>query len=326
MSARLQWRRYRRAFRAPLQVSGRTWFEREGIIIRLDKDDGSVGFGEIAPVPWFPVECLEEAGVFLDSLGGVYDGSKIETLPCTSFALGCAMRPPAATSTEPLPCSALLPAGEAAVETARLALDAGYTTLKWKIGVLEPEREWKLAGALLDCITDVIQLRLDANGGLTTDSLRGWGRVLSGAPVEFMEQPLPMGREQEAVDLCAEAGLPLAFDESACTMTALRELSARFPEVTYVIKPSQAGDPGSLCDFLAGSPKLKRVYSSAFESAIGFQAVWHLAASDKQSSGACGFGTDAYFEDDGFGVQSTAPLLESSLMTDERLEALWKRL
>lgn len=332
MKYRVEWRRYRREFRQPLRVSGQKWAVREGLILRLEDGGEHVGFGEVAPVPWFPVERLTEAEAFLSALGGEWDGSGLravtEALPCTAFALGCALEPWRASSYQfGLPYAALLPAGAQAVEAARQSIERGFTTLKWKIGVDGPEREWGYARALLEeAIRGRALLRLDANGGLTPGQLRGWARVLQGAPVGFIEQPLPVGQEEEASVICQEAGLPLAFDESACTLSSLKALALEYPGATYIIKPSQAGDPQSLRAFLKEQPRLRRVYSSAFESAVGLDAVWNLTAADRLAAYASGFGTGTYFPDDKLGVQVDSPFLPRPVLRSAQLEMLWKLL
>lgn len=332
MIGKLAWRRYNRPFEKPLRVSGRNWEKREGIILRVEQTDGQVGFGEIAPVPWFPVESLAEAQAFLESLGEAIETSQVaglaDKLPCTAFALSCALNPsqekPTVTS---LATAGLLPAGKEAIEAAKQLLDLGYTTLKWKVAVNEAKSEWGVAESLLNCIRGRAQLRLDANGGLNAETLRGWVQVLESAPIDFFEQPLPVGREAEALEICGEGGLPIAFDESACTLSSLERLYACYPDAVYVLKPSQAGSPASLWAFLNDRPALKRVYSSAFESAIGLDAVWCIIAGDAHAAYASGLGTAAYFEDDGLGshIQNGAEI-ERPLSGLDAMEALWNRL
>ena len=47
------------------------------------------GFGEVAPIPFFKTETIDEARAFIGSLGKLVDLDDLqipETLPCTAFA------------------------------------------------------------------------------------------------------------------------------------------------------------------------------------------------------------------------------------------------
>ena len=61
MNYRFQYLPYRRVFRRSLVTAHGEWSHREGIVVRLEREDGAFGFGEIAPVPWFGTETLEVA-------------------------------------------------------------------------------------------------------------------------------------------------------------------------------------------------------------------------------------------------------------------------
>lgn len=318
MSARVAWRRYRRTFRAPLHVSGHTWTRREGIIVRLERQDDSVGFGEIAPVPWFPVECLDDAEAFLQTMGHG-QARPPSHLPCTAFALSAAEQDrPTFSEGEELPTAALLPAGEPALEALTTKLGDGCRTFKWKIGVHETETEWAVAKQIGAILQGQGRLRLDANGGLTVAQLKGWAQALAGLPIDYVEQPLPVGMEQETAEVCRATGLPYAFDESACTLISLRRLSTLYPDAVYVVKPSQSGTTTDLAQFLKTHPDIQRVFSWAFETPIGFAAV-HVFSKELPSLGAPGFGSQDVFEEDVFSVLS--PQLKI-----RELEALWKQL
>jgi muconate cycloisomerase len=62
-----------------------------------------------------------------------------------------------------------------------------------------------------------ISLRVDANGGWTVDSARIMIRWLAERGVEYVEQPLPLGQEEDLPALFRDSPLPLFADES-CRM------------------------------------------------------------------------------------------------------------
>ncbi len=65
---RFEFRPYRRPFKRPLSTSHGIWDVREGIILRLTDETGQVGWGEIAPIPWFGSESLQQALDFCQQL------------------------------------------------------------------------------------------------------------------------------------------------------------------------------------------------------------------------------------------------------------------
>ncbi|WOO42159.1 o-succinylbenzoate synthase [Rubellicoccus peritrichatus] len=332
MRHKLEWRRYSRRFIKTLAVSGYDWATREGIIVKLTSEDGRIGFGEIAPVPWFPVESLEAAERRLAGLGEYWEDTKEvadnSDFPCTSFGLRCAsgwlngFQP----VHEQLHIAGLLPAGKEAVKRVEGLLDEGFSTFKWKIGVDDRESEWRWAEQIFRLIHGRGVLRLDANGGLSSEDFEGWCRFLGEFPVEFVEQPLPVGKEREAFDIGRNYSISVAFDESVCKLESLERLSQEFSDAVFVIKPSQTGDPLRLSRWVVEHPLIRRIYSSAFETCIGFSHVFHLAALDTHAAEACGFGGVALMENDGLGLASSGPLLPTNSIQPIDFQTLWNQL
>ena len=89
---------YRRPLRAPLRTAHGTWAEREGIILRLEDESGRVGFGEIAPIPWFGTETLAAAEEICRKFGANVTLEVLDAIPeqmgCVRFALGQAREQP----------------------------------------------------------------------------------------------------------------------------------------------------------------------------------------------------------------------------------------
>lgn len=292
--------------------------------MRLETVTGQVGFGEIAPVPWFPVETLEQAKNFLKGLSSMprpITPSVPDNLPCTQFALATALQQSGLPAYHrSLPCAGLLSAGDTALEQLGPLLDAGYTTFKWKVGVHTCETEWRIAKQLFAQLHGKGVLRMDANGGLTREDFAAWCHFLSEFPIDYMEQPLPVGLEVDTVKISADHGIRIAFDESACTSNQLKALAKCHPEAIYVIKPSQAGEPYALAAWLSGNPHIRRVYSWAFETHVGFASVVNMALSDAHCSEAAGFGGAALFTDDAPATPS-GPIIQA---LDETPETLWE--
>ena len=140
---------YQRPFRQPLKTSHGVWQVRAGIIIQLTDNLGRSHQGEIAPIPWFGSESIEQAILWCQQLSDNITTAQIyqipDNLPACQFGFGSALTAFNAdrakiVQTE-LNISALLPSGAAAIERLPALSSQGYSTFKWKIGVLPIEQE-----------------------------------------------------------------------------------------------------------------------------------------------------------------------------------------
>jgi o-succinylbenzoate synthase len=83
MTYRFEFRPYQRQFTRSLLTSHGRWDIREGIILRLTDAMGSIGWGEIAPVPWFGSETLEQALELCQQLPQEITAETIFSIPST---------------------------------------------------------------------------------------------------------------------------------------------------------------------------------------------------------------------------------------------------
>ncbi len=311
MDGHLQFRVYSRSFRQPLQTRHGQWAERQGIILRLRDGAGRVGFGEIAPIPWFGSETLEQAVDCCRQLSedllttGESWRSAIadipDRLPACQFGFESALamldgdrdcQPEDAGPNSAQGWSALLPAGEAALSAWRSLWDQGFRTFKWKLGGgSEPLATSELAQLqrLRRALPRAAKLRLDANGGLSRESARRYldqcdALGAEGAGIEFLEQPLPPEDFAVMQDLAQQYQTPLALDESVATLCQLRGYYQWGWRGVFVVKPAIAGSPTRLRQFCRAHP-LDLVFSSALETPIGRQAGLRLAADVRPSFG-----------------------------------------
>jgi len=304
---RLDYRQYFRRFSTPLKTAHGEWSQREGVLIRLDAPDGSVGYGEAAPVPHFQ-EPQREPGILaeqaaLENLGGVFQVDHINeiTLPTLRWALECALSQladPALPGVR-VPVAGLLPAGEAALGALSRQLGTGRRAFKWKIGVGPAKDEIALAHHIAAALPKGVRLRLDANGGLDEEAYAAWRAWIREhrKQVDYLEQPLPVG--QEDVIFAQAEDAPVALDESVVGVDQLTEMAARYPRAVFIIKPSLLGSRAEYLRWRAANGLCRVVYSSCFETAIGLKAVWEMAALDWPPLSPAGLDTVSAFENDG---------------------------
>ncbi|MFK8183857.1 MAG: o-succinylbenzoate synthase [Phormidesmis sp.] len=325
-----EFRPYRRPFRRPLKTSHGAWKHREGIILRLSDAQGRVGYGEIAPLPWFGSETQAQALTFcrkvpvhLCTSGGF---TILPTLPACKFGFEVAMdnlsrnTPSSLRSAElaTVQYSALLPAGQAALTAWPPLWALGHRTFKWKIGVAPVAVEMAWLKSLMDQLPLSAKLRLDANGGLNELSAHHWLDCCDrlGHRVEFIEQPLPPDRFDDLLKLAHRYKTPIALDESVTTLEHLKTHYFRGWDGIYVIKAAIFGSPSQLKQFCLDYP-VDLVISSVFETDIGRQALIDLAVElaallPNAPCRVLGLGTQQWLPNDG--------------LDDPDWEALWNRL
>jgi len=186
----------------------------------------------------------------------------------------------------PAPVSALLlPAGDEAITALEQALSRPGNTsalvAKWKVRVLECDRELQVLEQLLEQLPVGAKLRLDANGGWDRATAGRWAmRLEKEAKLHWLEQPLPPCDHAGLLALARR--LPVALDES------LRD-GAGVPSGWpgwLVHKPAVEGDPRPLLHQLQiGAPR--RMVSTALETGIGGRAVAHFAALISRGPSPC---------------------------------------
>src|SRR5205085_7138681 len=81
--------------------------------------------------------------------------------------------------------------------------------------------------AVLSAAPHGIALRVDANGGWSVDSARSMIPWLAERGVEYVEQPLPLGQEEDLPALYANSPIPIFADESCRTASDIPKLAGR---------------------------------------------------------------------------------------------------
>ena len=277
------------------------WEIRAGIIIQLTDDLGVSHQGEIAPISWFGSESIEQAICWCQQVGDSITTAQIhqipDCLPACQFGVGSALTAFDSTPSAPalIPAlSALLPSGAAAISQIPVLLAQGYSTFKWKIGVLPIAEEMAIWQQLIVALPEHAKLRLDGNGGLSDQQAQQWLELCSQEPrIEFIEQPLGVDSIEQMQALAQIYNTPIAIDESVATFALLQAAHAQGWRGIYVVKPGIAGFPWRLAEFIT-QHQLDVVFSSVMETSVGRDAAFRLA-SGLQLTRSMGFGVDEWF-------------------------------
>jgi o-succinylbenzoate synthase len=302
MNYQFQFDRYQQKFKQPLKTNHGIWNVREGIIIKLTNESGKIGWGEIAPIPWFGSETLQQAIDFCEQFGNSIAGKNIweipDSLSACQFAFESAIEsfknyPDLEISNSKL--AGLLPTGILALSAWETLWTEGYRTLKWKIGVADIKEELDIFEKLIQLIPNKAKLRLDANGGLNYQEAKTWLETVKNTNVEFIEQPLPVNEFEAMLKLSEISDTPIALDESVANIQDLKKCYDLGWRRVFVVKVAIAGSPSQLRHFLQ-THKIDAVFSSVFETSIGRQAALKLAIELSNPQRALGFGVNHWLD------------------------------
>lgn len=332
MAYRFMYRTYRLPLQTPLRTAHGPWTEREGIIVRLEDESGRVGFGEIAPIPWFGTETLAEAEEVCRKFGDRVTDEMLDQVSgrmgAVRFALAAARsRPGAERTARRVPLTALLPAGKAALAELPARLEAGWLSFKWKVGVESPEEEIGLLDDLLGALPAYAKLRLDANGAWNRRTAERWLTRCADRPVEFVEQPVAPDDEAALHGLAEDFPVKLALDESVAQLDEARRWQAEGWPGVFVIKPAIAGPLEDIAAWVVANGA-DVVLSSAIETALGRAAILQFAL---RHHGALlrrspGFGIGEVFGDRRWDGPLLGSVLDEGWFKAINPEALWNAL
>lgn len=275
---------------------------RSGALIHITDEQGNSGWGDIAPLPKWSKETLEDALLSLNQRQHeiikmdwtarycLNELANLKLLPSASFGLESALL----SLISPLPgvkvrASALLMGSPTEIlEQARLRHLEGYTLAKLKVSNLNFEE----AFCLINHLKDKFRLRIDVNRAWTTpDSLRFFSQFPLDT-FDYVEEPF-----QNPHDL-AQFLHPLAVDESFPDDLSLEQLESLPTLKALIYKPTiQGGMVGCIpLHEWAIKRGIALVLSSSFESDLGLVYV-ALIAHRLALSAPVGIGTYQFLND-----------------------------
>ena len=206
MTVRLQQRPFRFQLRQPLQTAAGVLRERRGWLLRLEDENGLLGWGEVAPLA---ADQLAPCEARLERLPQDVSRPQLEAelsgCPAAlAFGLGAALAEldglvgsPSEPWRQSPPPAWLLPSGQRMLEVLNSVLaqhgSPAPLTFKWKVAAAGDAVEQRLLEQLLERLPANGRLRLDANGGWDYATARRWMMSLAPDPrFAWLEQPLPV--------------------------------------------------------------------------------------------------------------------------------------
>jgi o-succinylbenzoate synthase len=166
---------------------------------------------------------------------------------------------------------------DAVARQASEAVDAGFETLKLKVGTNGIEEDIERVRAIRDTVGDEVAIRVDANGAWTIIEAREAIDSLAALDVEYVEQPL------STADLSAHAELrgpvDIALDESLVSHNIEDVIEADAADVV-VLKPMVLGGPDRTIEaaLQAREAGIDPVVSNTVDAVVARTGAVHVAA------------------------------------------------
>jgi o-succinylbenzoate synthase len=281
--------------REPFATSGGVVASRELLLLRIEDDDGAVGYGEAAPLESYDGVTLDEV---LAALRNGSDGppqaraaEEMALLDLEASRAGRAIGEPGA---EVIPVNRTLAGGPPAevAERAAAGVREGYSCFKLKVGL--PDDEERVA-AVREAIGPWPALRIDANGAWSTDEAVAAIKRLARFDLQLVEQPCATLEELATVRRAVE--VPIAADESVATADDVRAAAAGEACDVVNVKLAPSGGFTAAREALreAASHGLGAFLSSTLDGPWGIAAALQLAAGERVQL-ACGLATLELFD------------------------------
>ena len=312
---------YKLSLKAPITLAGHRCAYREGVLLAAQMENGSVCWGEAAPLPGFseesPGRVAEEArsvALHLKHSHAVSETSLPQGVsPSVYFAYqhilqslsareeGLPLRRylnPEASDRVPL-CVLIDGVGERSRIQFRRAFQRGYTTLKLKVGRSLLKEEAAFVCELLREGGPEISLRLDANRTWTREEALQFCQAVPVELIAFLEEPvrefqdLPFIQERTGVACAVDETLQALSRHVVCPGSGksrgeAEQLRSVVEQARFLVWKPSLCLPISMLGIQSGVPV---ILSAAYETGVGTAAILAYAAAFSGSRWAAGVDT-----------------------------------
>lgn len=158
-------------------------------------------------------------------------------------------------------------------------LAQGFDCIKLKIGAIDFEKELALLAFIRQNYdAGTIEIRVDANGGFTSDEALYKLDQLAGFKLHSIEQPIQKDNTDRMAELCKTTPIPIALDEELIGVFTIEEKEALLQKIQpqyIILKPSLIGGFRGSEEWIALAEKYNVGWwiTSALESNIGLNAI-----------------------------------------------------
>jgi L-alanine-DL-glutamate epimerase-like enolase superfamily enzyme len=297
----------------PVTMAGETVTRADNVFVRVETDDGLIGWGEAASAPTMTGETtasmmaavahmkpalLDRAADDFTEIGAAMNGA-IYGNTGAKAAIDIALHDLVARAAgRPLhalfgaklrshiPVLAVIGSTDEAADL-REAQDrwaAGYRAFKIKVGLAEPEADGARIRAVcrkLKAQSDESLVSADANQGFTVEEALRFATTLGDCGLDFFEQPVRAENLDGMARVAAASRVPIGADEGIHSLHDIERHHARRAAAGVSLKAIKLGglralhDACALCDRLGMKVNIS---CKTGESSVASAAALHLAA------------------------------------------------
>ncbi|KAA5537654.1 o-succinylbenzoate synthase [Paenimyroides baculatum] len=155
----------------------------------------------------------------------------------------------------------------------------GFNCIKIKIGAIDFEEELNLIASIRnDFSPEMIEIRVDANGGFNYSDALNKINQLSEYKIHSIEQPVKQNQYDSMAELCKSTSIPIALDEELIGVVNIQDkenLLLKIKPQYIILKPSLVGGFKGSQEWIDIAEKLGIGWwvTSALESNIGLNAI-----------------------------------------------------
>lgn len=155
----------------------------------------------------------------------------------------------------------------------------GFNCIKLKIGAIDFQQELGLLRFIRSHFSpEQMEIRVDANGGFSTEEALDKLNQLAGYQLHSIEQPIRQYQHDSMTELCKTTPLPIALDEELIGVFTIADKEALLAAIRphyIILKPSLIGGFRGASEWIALAEKYNIGWwvTSALESNIGLNAI-----------------------------------------------------
>jgi muconate cycloisomerase len=294
----------------PVQMAGETVTRADNVLVRIEADDGNVGWGEAASAPTMTGETVasmmaamahlapallgraadDRAGAAATMDAGMYGntGAKAAIEIALHDLVGRATGQPlyallGGKRRERLPLLAVIGSGDttADLREARERRSAGYVMFKIKVGIAAPDADAARTVAICRELGPDCLISADANQGWTADEAVRFVRAVAESGLGFFEQPVAAHDLAGMAQVAAASPVLIGADEGIHGTADIEHHHAHAAAGGVSLKAIKLGglrplvEAGRLCERL---DMRINISCKTGESSIASAAALHVAA------------------------------------------------
>ena len=294
----------------PVIMAGEEVRRADNVLVRIEADDGTVGWGEAASAPVMTGETLESLIAAVNYLSTTLHGRDAADIAGAMTAMDgrmygnhgakaaieialhdltgrAAQKPVHALLGEKkrsrMPLLGVIGGGDSDgdLRDAEKKKAAGVTAYKIKVGIDAPEKDAARTRDICKVLGGGMLISADANQGYSTEQALAYVRAVNGSGLDFFEQPVAANDLAGMAAVASATDIAIGADEGIHSLEDIRRHHERQAARGVSLKAIKLGgiravaEAGRLCNRLGMSVN---VSCKTGESSIACAAALHVAA------------------------------------------------